>query len=378
MKPLRLLAIIEAGTVTGPAKNLLQFAEIARSLSDPVEVTVATFHRPGDPEIFSAAAARAGVTVHRIEERGRFDRSVVAALRDLNRNLSPDLVQSHAVKSHLLARMAGLQPWIAFHHGYTWPDMRARIYNQADRWSLRKASAVLTVSQPFAEELKRMGVNPLRSHVIHNAIDPEWGRGSANREKAAQLRTSLGISDRKKVILIVGRLSREKDHLTLLDAVRDLPEATHLVIVGEGPERARIEQHVRSSGRQDSVTLVGQVPSAEPYYAMADVAVLSSLSEGSPNALLEAMAAGIPVVATAVGGIPEIVTNEESALLVPPANRQAMTAAIARVLDSEDLAARLVSRARELVEAHHSPEERARSICRIYRNLSRSDFSQSS
>lgn len=376
MKPLRLLAIIEAGTVTGPAKNLLQFAQIARSLSDPVEVTVATFHRPGDPEIFSAAAARAGVTVHRIEERGRFDRSVVAALRDLSRSLSPDLVQTHAVKSHLLARMAGLQPWIAFHHGYTWPDLRARIYNQADRWSLRKASAVLTVSQPFAEELKRMGVNPLRIHVIHNAIDPEWGRGSGNREKAAQLRASLEISDRKKVILIVGRLSREKDHLTLLDAVRDLPDAAHLVIVGEGPERIRIEQQI--AGREDSVTLVGQVPSAEPYYAMADVAVLSSLSEGSPNALLEAMAAGIPVVATAVGGIPEIVTNEESALLVPPANRQAMTAAIARVMRTEGLAARLVSRARELVEAHHSPEERTRSICRIYRNLPRSDFAQSS
>jgi glycosyltransferase involved in cell wall biosynthesis len=114
---------------------------------------------------------------------------------------------------------------------------------------------------------------------------------------------------------------------------------------------------------------VGQVPSAEPYYALADIAVLSSLSEGSPNALLEAMAAGVPVVATSVGGIPEIVTHAESALLVPPRDRKAMTAAIGRLLREEGLAARMVRRSQELVAARHSPEERTRQICEIYRNL---------
>ena len=360
---MKLLAIIEAATVTGPAKNLLHFAQIARPHG--VDVTIATFHRAGDPEIFTEAAARAGVTVHHIEEHGRFDRSVVPALQDLCRRLSPELVQTHAVKSHLLARLAGLQPWIAFHHGYTWPDLRARLYNQADRWSLRKAARVLTVSQPFAAELNRMGVNRERIHVIHNAIVPTWGQGS--RENSAQLRASLGIGGEKKVILIVGRLSREKDHLTLLDAVRELP--VHLLIVGEGPERGRIEERIRATGREAHVTLVGQVPSAEPYFGVADIAVLSSLSEGSPNALLEAMAAGLPVVATSVGGIPEIVTHEESAMLVPPGDRVAMAAAIGRVLREEGLALRITQRARELVEAKHSPEERTRQICEIYRNL---------
>jgi glycosyltransferase involved in cell wall biosynthesis len=235
MTPLRLLAIIEAGTVTGPAKNLLQFAKMARSMD--VDVTIATFHRPGDSEIFMEAAARAGVTVHRIEERSRFDRSVVPALRELSRQLSPDLVQTHAVKSHLLARLAGLQPWIAFHHGYTWPDLRARVYNQADRWSLRKAARVLTVSRPFAMELNRMGVSQERIHVIHNAIDPKLGQGSENSEKTAQLRASLGIDAERKVILIVGRLSREKDHLTLLD--RSGGGSKHIFTQLEGKARLR-------------------------------------------------------------------------------------------------------------------------------------------
>ena len=94
--------------------------------------------------------------------------------------------------------------------------------------------------------------------------------------------------------------------------------------MGEGPERPRIEERIRSLNLTDSVTLTGQQESAEPYYGIAQVAVLSSLSEGSPNALLEAMAAGVPVVATRVGGIPEIVSDGESALLIEPGDTSAM------------------------------------------------------
>ena len=124
----------------------------------------------------------------------------------------------------------------------------------------------------------------------------------------------------------MGRLSREKDHLSLLRAVSQLRDLNmQLVIVGEGPERVAIESAIRELALSDAVTMTGQVPSAEPYYGIADVAVLSSLSEGSPNALLEAMAAGVPVVATAVGGVPEIVTHRESALLIEPVIRKPCT-----------------------------------------------------
>ena len=99
---------------------------------------------------------------------------------------------------------------------------------------------------------------------------------------------------------------------------------------------------------------------------MADVAVLSSLTEGSPNALLEAMAAGIPVVATAVGGIPEIVSHRESALLIPPRDAQAMSAALQEILTNRQLADALTQRAEELVLTRHTPELRARHLTEIY------------
>jgi glycosyltransferase involved in cell wall biosynthesis len=243
-----------------------------------------------------------------------------------------------------------------------------------DRWSLRAAKRVLTVSEPFRRELIGRGVPPDRIDVVHNAIDPQWGLRGKTPEASAALRAKLGIGPEKRVVLIVGRLSSEKDHRTLLEAMRRLQGSApppHLAIVGDGPERPRIEEAIRAFGLVESVTLTGMVPSAEPYYGIADVCVLSSLSEGSPNALLEAMAAGVPVVATAVGGVPEMVTHGESALLIQPGDCQAMTSAIAALLGNGNLARKLAGRAREIVLERHAPEARTRRLVEIYGQLAR-------
>jgi glycosyltransferase involved in cell wall biosynthesis len=339
-----------------------------------VDVEVAVFRREGQSNLFLDTAGRLAIPVHVLPEAGRFDRSVIRALRSLAVERNPDIIQSHAVKSHFLVRAAGLDrmaPWVAFHHGYTWPDWRARLYNQLDRWSLRAARKALTVSEPFRLQLIARGVVPERIEVVHNAINPEWGSRWRQPEAAAALRARLGIALEARVLLIVGRLSSEKDHLTLMEALGRLPEAppAHLLIVGEGPERLRIEETVRALGLAGRFTLTGQVDSAEPYYGIADICVLSSLSEGSPNALLEAMAAGVPVVATAVGGVPEIVSHGESALLIHPGDCQAMTNAIAALLTDAPLARRLAGRARQLVLDRHAPQARTRRLVETYGRL---------
>jgi glycosyltransferase involved in cell wall biosynthesis len=364
MAAMKLLAVIEAYSMTGPAKNLIEFATLGRELG--VDTAVITFIRGQDSNNFIETARSSGVQVHVLRERGLADRAILKDLADLVSREKPDVIQTHAVKSHFLARLAGLPkiaPWIAFHHGYTWPAFRARAYNQLDRWSLRSAAKVLTVSIPFRDELASKGVQPDRIEIVHNAIRPDWGTAKP---------PDLNIAPDCKVILIVGRLSREKDHLTLLRAVARIKQLNpHLLIVGEGPERARIEQEIKQLGLSAQVTLTGHQPSAEPYYSVANLAVLSSLSEGSPNALLEAMAAGVPVVAANVGGIPEIVRHEESALLVPPGDIGAMAAAMSKLLTNPKLARQFADRARMLVLEKHSPQARAQRLAAIYRSLSR-------
>jgi glycosyltransferase involved in cell wall biosynthesis len=372
--PLRLLAIVEAYSITGPAKNLLEFARLGENAG--IITTIATFTRGSGSNLFIDTARANGIAVEVIPERGPGDPATLLALRQAVERTAPGIIQTHAVKSHFLLRQTGLfktVPWVAFHHGYTWPNLKARFYNQFDRWSLRAASRVLTVSGPFRDQLAGLGVKRDRIEVIHNAIPLDWGAKGREPGQAAATRASLGIPAERKVILIVGRLSREKDHLTLLEAMNQMRSSiqTHLVIVGEGPERPRIEERIRRLNLEGQVTLTGQQASAEPYYGIADVAVLSSLSEGSPNALLEAMVSNLPVVATAVGGIPEIVAHEESALLVRPGDSQAMSESMIRLLTDNALAEKLTGKSRLLIEERHTPEARARKLSDIYQSMAR-------
>jgi glycosyltransferase involved in cell wall biosynthesis len=370
---LRLLAIIEATSITGPAKNLLEFALLARESA--VETTICTYQRGAGANPFLDRVRAEGIPLEVVPEAGAFDRSVIPALRAVAERVKPDVLQTHAVKSHFLARLAGLPelaPWVAFHHGYTWTSRKARLYNELDRWSLRRADRVLTVSGPFREELVAKGVRRERIAVIHNAIRPSWGQAAREPEAARSLRAAWGIPEQVPVALIVGRLSLEKDHLSLLRAVKQVRErhALHLVIVGEGPERQRIEAVIQELGMQDAVTLTGQQRSAEPFYGIADIAVLASRTEGSPNALLEAMAAGVPAVATTVGGIPEIATDGETALLVPPGDTEKLTVALLRILEQEStIKAAMTARAADRIHRCFTSLERTNRLANVYRSL---------
>jgi len=364
---IRLLAIIEAATITGPARNLLEFARYSHS--EDVETVVATFVRHEPANLFTRTAADQGTRIEVIPESGPWDPSVLQRLNALVDRVQPNVIQTHAVKSHFLIRRSGIpnrKPWIAFHHGYTWPDLKARLYNKLDRWSLRAPRRILTVSQPFRDELIAIGVAPDRIEVIHNAIRSDWGQ--PNPASAPALRAELGIPPDRSIILIVGRLSREKDHLTLLDAVHQLPAGTspHLLLVGDGPERPRIEAKIRAFNLSGRVTLAGQRDSAQPFYGIASIAVLSSLTEGSPNALLEAMSAGVPTVATRVGGVPEIAEDGQSALLVRPSNIPEMRDAIHRLLTDTSLAQRLAARSHQLIAERHTPEARVARLAGFY------------
>ena len=385
---IRLLAIIEAETVTGPAKNLLEFCRVSRSLeSRPVVATsVATFARAKRAtgqtvtasNEFIETANSTGLEVHTIPECFAFDPQVVWALRKLVKILDPDIIQTHHVKSHFLVRMSGVwrnRHWIAFHHGYTKDAKRTLIYNQLDRWSLRVASQIVTVCRPFKVQISSIGVPQSRITVLHNAISLNWlTDGNVDDIGSAAQDSCIKRGGHESVVLAVGRLSEEKGFNELifaLDQLRRLrPELfVRLLIVGDGPEKARIERTVRDYNLQDRVALPGHVRDIRPYYRVADMVVISSLSEGSPNALLEAMAAGVPVVATSVGGIPEIVADKETAILVEPRNPFAMASAMNLLLSNRSLSESLVRKAREVIKERYSPQYRTQFLLDFYKRV---------
>ena len=379
MNPLRALALVEAATVTGPAKNLIRFCQMIQA--DPasgLSISIAAFQRraPAGSEsnAFLDAVRAAGLELDVIPERGRFDSTVLPVLREIIARRRPDIIQTHAPKSHFLVRWAGLQRgrgWIAFHHGDTAEDFKMHLYTQLDRWSLRAANRAVTVCEPFADLLVDRGVRRDHIEIVPNAIA---AAPTIAMEDVVALRERLAIPAGARVILSVGRLSTEKGHADLLSALRlllrDHPQlAIRLILVGDGIERPALERAAAAPGLASSVIFAGQCPNVWPYYALADVFVLPSHSEGSPNALLEAMAAGVPIIASKVGGVPETVEDGTSALLVPPAKPAAMASALARVLEDPALAARLVSNASERLVKRFSPESRYQALLEVYRSV---------
>jgi glycosyltransferase involved in cell wall biosynthesis len=371
-EPLRILALLEAASISGTAKAVLEMAYEARadfSGRRPLEISIANFIRGGQPEdnVLTRTLDKAQFPFAFIREKGRFDRSVIPQIRSLAKNAN--VVWTNSIKSHFLVYRASLGRtfnWVAFHHGYTSTDLKMRLYNELDRVSLRHASRVLTVCLPFAEQMKARGVPASRIRVQHMPIR----RFRLSPDDAAELRADLRLLPEARVILSVGRLSHEKGHRDLIAAFAALRDQMkdaelRLVLVGDGPERARLQQQARECDAQDQIVFAGHRDDAKRFYALASVFALPSYSEGTPNVLLEAMAAGVPVVATRVGGIPELATDGTNALLVPPSNPSAMADALQKVLQSAILRNELTSAAAEVVESH-SPRAYFESMRQVF------------
>lgn len=367
---------MEGDSVTGPAKNLIQIASYGSRVSDAtaLDFTIAAYGR-GDcrPETLLEATGKAGISSEVLLERRRFDTSVVRQIRALAERCQPDIIQTHMVKSHFLLRCSGLwrsHRWLAFHHGYTRVDRKMLVYNQFDRWSLRAAHRIVTVCEPFVRQLTSRGIPSSRIVVQHNSVPPFQPLDPA---VVAELRASAGIEDNAvPVLLAVGRLSAEKGFSDLLEAVaavRNNAPEFRLVIVGEGPERQRLEASVARLGLNGRVLLPGHYGRMVPWYAAASALVMPSHSEGSPNVLLEAMAAGLPVVATAVGGIPEIAVPNETALIVAPHSPKDLAQAISTLLNDPAKAAALGNAGLARAGERFSIASHYRSLVRVYEGL---------
>ena len=372
---------MEASSVTGPAKNLIGFCNWtqspeAKALGLDLQISIATFCRTsqdGTGNAFIDAVRQRNIPIFVIPEQGRFDRGVVAGLNAVVSEVRPDIVQTHNVKSNFIFRVSGLHrsiTWFAFQHGYTTTDLKMKAYNQLDRWTLRGADRVITVCRAFMPALEATGVDAEKIRILHNSVIPP--ASVMSEDDRQRLRAKWGIEAGEQVMVTIGRLSKEKGHEDLLQAVNRLhaDSATgewKLIVVGSGPERKQLEEFATRQGLTGRVIFAGFNAQVQEFYSMADIFVLPSHSEGSSNVLLEAMAAKVPIVATSAGGTPEIVSDDHTALLVPPRNAARLAEALKRILGDPALQRRLAEAAFERVQTSFSPEEYRRTLISIYR-----------
>ncbi len=262
------------------------------------------------------ALESAGVTVHVLRVRSREYLSERAFIARLCRQLRPDVVHTHGFRSDVVdggvARRLGIAT-VTTVHGFTRNAGRGRFYEWLQRRSHARFDAVVAVSEAQTRELEAAGVPAARLTVLRNA----WA-GSAERLPRDAARAALGVPAGKLNVGWVGRLSPEKGPDLFVEALACMQdERAHASIIGDGRVREALEARVAALGITDRARFCGQLNDAARYFAGFDLFVMSSRTEGAPIVLFEAMAAEIPVVATAVGGIPEIAGHGEATLVVP-------------------------------------------------------------
>ncbi|HEX6693811.1 MAG TPA: glycosyltransferase family 4 protein [Longimicrobiales bacterium] len=313
------------------------------------EVHAALILDPGPPDHPLVDALRhAGVTSHIIQVPARGYREEQRVVARLLRDHGPHILHTHGYRPAVLHGGAARRSQVAAvatAHGYTAGDIKNRVYEWLMTRAFRSYDAVVAVSRPMVSRLTDAGVARDRISVIPNA----WSGGTpaAAREEA---RSALGIPAGKKCVGFAGRLSHEKGVDVLMTALQRTDPGLSAVIVGDGPLRRTLELDASAQGLSDRVHWCGTVPGAGRLMKAFDMFVISSRTEGTPMVLLEAMAAGVPVVATSVGGIPDVMTNEEG-WIVPAEDAGALADAMNAVLsdpaESSRRAMRAAARVRE-------------------------------
>jgi succinoglycan biosynthesis protein ExoA len=356
------LQLVSSEGYYGIETMLVSLAEALERLGCGSRVGVLCDSRSPHVEVADEALRR-GLRVHVIPCRGRWDREAVRNLRGVVEQNGVDAIHAHGYKADFYAWAAARGSRTALVATcHNWPNKRPlmRGYAALDRLVLRRYDAVAAVSPTVAALLGRWGV---KAREIANGVDAERFRSG---EPA--LRRELAGAD-GFLVGFVGRLVPAKGGAVLMEAAQrvlaEAPEA-RFVFVGDGEARGEWQELAARLGIDRSVVFTGVRRDMPEVYASLDVMALPSLDEAMPMCVLEAMAAGVPVVATRVGGVPELIVPGETGELVEPGEPAGLANAILRLLGDRAEARRLGENGRALAVREHSVEATAREYLALY------------
>lgn len=381
---IRVMCIIARLNIGGPAIHVIDLYGRLKDLRyDPILVTGTEAESEGS---FKDLAIARGLRVVVVPELGREislknDLVAIRKLYYLIQQERPHIVHTHTAKAGFIGRLAA---WLArvpvvchtFHghvlHGY-FGATKNRFFLELEKFGSRLSSCIITLSGLLRDELVSLGV----THHDHIAVIPlgfELQEFARQKRHSGSFRKELGLSEQDKLVAVVGRLVKIKNIPLFLEAaakLRHLNQDIHFAVVGDGEEREKLESYARSLGLERVVHFTGWRHDLPKVYADLDVTVISSNNEGTPVSLIEAMAVGCPVVATRVGGVPDLLDNGRLGILVPPGNGEAMGKGILQVFRDEDTTKIRTSLAKKYVLKHYSSARLIADMDRLYLDLLR-------
>jgi glycosyltransferase involved in cell wall biosynthesis len=364
---MKILQVISSSGMYGAESVILNLARGLRAAGHPCALGV--FANSANPNLqLHQRALEAGIPSYPFPCKGQFDPTAIRRIRDLAMETGADIFHTHGYKADVYTRLAMLDhgaPLVSTCHNWLDEDWLTYLYGVVDRYVLRSFPRVVAVSEEVRQRLLEAGVQQERLRIIPNGIDlrPFTVERCTDPVDWSQ--------DRPAVVGMVARLSAEKGvDLFLRAAAKVAGTISHVrfVVVGDGPDREKLEALIDQLRLRPFVSMLGRRDDMPAQYASFDLLVSSSLKEGLPIAILEAMASGLPLVATAVGDVLSVVRNGETGILLPTGDPAALASAIVDLLRDREKRRRLGSVARQLVESQYSAERMSNDYLDTYKD----------
>ena len=369
---LNVLDLRDTYEIGGPGKTIIETFRAIDPARFRLHLGVFATRHEGDDSPFVKAARDCGMPVHMIRGFNQYDPLLVWRVAALVRTLNIDIVHAHEVKSDVITYLASKLhrvPIVTTLHGWINNSLKQRLMIALDRGVVRSFDRVIVVSRQMRDEFCAGGVRDGQACLLHNAIVIEKFRRTGQKGFLAEL---IGRPIPGPVVASIGRISVEKGHADLIDALALVAQRGHrvsAVLVGDGPERPRLLEKVQALGLADSVHLPGYIGQPERILEETNLVVLPSHTEGLPNAALEALAMEVPLLATRVGGTPEVVTDGETGRLVEPRSPEALADALIDFLTDPLPWKRMAAQGRQRVEREFNFQVRTRELEAIYAEL---------
>jgi glycosyltransferase involved in cell wall biosynthesis len=319
----------------GPERQIHQHAKLAKG--SEYTVTLGSFMEGGEIPDLLKMAAEDGISIMTLKGYSAYDPRILIKLVSFIKNKKIDLICSHEYRTSFwcffASKIAGI-PWCGFSRGATRDNARVALFMAIEYFFLQFASRIIAVSNSQRDKLLKKGIPAKKIKVVENATDPALFEVF----KPVDLRKRFNIAPGQVVFISGGRFSTEKGQNVLVDAAVRLLEKNNrarFILFGDGPEFSAVKEKIRGLGREEYIICPGFEKNMIGCIKNADFLVNPSLSEGLPNIILEAMAVHTPVIATAVGGVPDLIENGKTGFLVPPNDADALAIAIDKALNAD-------------------------------------------
>ncbi len=362
-KPVNVLYVIWSLGLGGAERVVINLAKnLDKTRFNPIVCCL------NDKGRFADALEKEGIKVIALNKRGKFDISVIFNLIDVIKQNKIDIVNTHLWGANfwgrIAAKLAGVKVIIATEHNEdVW---KSRGHFLLDRLLSRWTDRIIVVSNSVREfYVKRVEIAEEKMVVIHNGVDI---RSQEHKGTRSQVKEEFGIHDDDTVLALIGRLVPQKGHRYFISALRDL-SADHKVkglIIGSGPMDAELKRYGESLGLNGNLIFTGLRKDVPILLDIIDIVVMPSLREGLPIVALEAMAKRKPIVATNVGGNPEIIVDGKTGILVPPEDPIALASAINRLIVDKELTIKLGNNGRNRLQENFTIEKMVRETKNIY------------